>query len=53
MKDFSSAIKCVKKNLTVNKDYEAFLQDIGLDSFESIWRHEGGKTIKKIRPIFL
>jgi len=51
MSDFSSPIDCVtRKNLTINKDCEMFLQDVRLDSFDAIWGHAGGETIKNIRP---
>ena len=51
MEDFSAAIKCIaKKNLIINRDYESFLRDIHMDSFESIWQYQNGETIKSIRP---
>ena len=51
MKAFSAAINCIeKKNLIVNRDYEFFLQDIHMDSFESIWRYKNGEIVKHIKP---
>jgi len=50
MKDFSSQIKCVKKNhLIFNKDYLEVLNDVPFDSFESVWKYQDGETIKKIK----
>jgi len=51
MNDFSSSIDCVTtQNLTINREHETFLREVGLDSFEAIWRHQGGEFIKNIRP---
>ena len=51
MEDFSAAINCIaKKNLIINRDYENFLRDIHMDSFESIRRYRNGETVKSIRP---
>lgn len=37
MKDFSSQIKCIKKDhLIFNKDYLKVLDDVHFDSFESV-----------------
>jgi len=50
MKDFSSQIKCIKKDhLIFNKDYLKVLDDVHFDSFESVWKYQGGETIKKIK----
>ena len=49
MIDFSSAINCIETNhLIVNKDYQELLQHIQFESFESIWQHQDGETIKNI-----
>ena len=50
MKDFSSQIECIKKDhLIFNKDYLEVLDDMHFDSFESVWKYQDGKTIKKIK----
>ena len=50
MKDFSSQIKCVKKDhLIFNKDYPELVDDVHFDSFESVWKYQDGETIKKIK----
>ncbi len=50
MNDFSSQIKCVKKDhLIFNKDYLKVLDDVHFDSFESVWKYQDGETIKKIK----
>ncbi|MFO7839799.1 MAG: lipopolysaccharide kinase InaA family protein [Desulfosalsimonadaceae bacterium] len=51
MKDFCSAIACIrKKDLIINREYEALLRDIGFDGFESVWHHPAGETVKSIAP---
>jgi len=50
MKNFSSQIKCIKKDhLKFNKDYLKILDDAHFDSFESVWKYRDGETIKKIK----
>jgi heptose I phosphotransferase len=50
MKDFSSTVNRIEtKHLVVNQDYQKLLQDIKFDSFESIWQHRNGETIKNIK----
>jgi len=50
MKDFSSQIKCVKKDhLIFNKDHLKVLDDVHFDSFESVWKYQDGEIIKKIK----
>ncbi len=50
MKDFSSQIECIKKDhLIFNKDYLKVLYDVHFDAFESVWKYQDGKTIKKIK----
>lgn len=50
MKEFSTSI-CLteKKGIVINKDYEAFLRDIGLDSFEAAWDHRSGQVVKEVK----
>ncbi len=50
METCSSPIERVETDfLIINRDYRNLLVDIGMDRFESIWRYDGGQTIKKIK----
>lgn len=50
METSSSPIERVATDfLIINRDYRKLLDSIGLDRFESIWRYDGGQTIKKIK----
>lgn len=50
MKDLSSNIDYVQtKHLIVNRDYLEIFDQIGFQSFESVWRFANGETIKKIK----
>jgi heptose I phosphotransferase len=50
MKEFSIPIDCVEKNgIFINKNYQEFLQNTGLDSFEALWRCREGQLIKDVR----
>jgi hypothetical protein len=51
MKAYSSSIisSVETDQLIINRDYRNLLGDLDLDSFESIWKYNNGKTVKKIR----
>ena len=49
MQDYSAPIDCVETaQLIVNRHYRDILECLGFDSFESVWRYSGGKTVKKV-----
>jgi hypothetical protein len=48
---FSSPIQLIETaGLTINRDYAPIIESIGLNDFDSIWRFQGGKIVKDIRP---
>ncbi|HMA68123.1 MAG TPA: lipopolysaccharide kinase InaA family protein, partial [Desulfosalsimonadaceae bacterium] len=51
MQDLSSRIDRVQKaDMVINREYEAFLRDVRLDSFAAVWQCPQGETVKKIKP---
>ncbi|MFO7861859.1 MAG: lipopolysaccharide kinase InaA family protein [Desulfosalsimonas sp.] len=50
MKNFSAPINAIKKNdLLINSDYESFLREAQLDSFDTVWNYAAGEIVKKIK----